>query len=62
MVVSCGKEDKWLLVAHTRGWQSWVAKEDGGGDTNFVCLVLLSFFLTLLLYWHRGEKKMRVTN
>lgn len=61
MVASCGKEDKWLLVAHNRGWQSWVAEEDGGGDTNFVCLVLLSFFLCSSSAG-TVERKMRVIN
>jgi hypothetical protein len=33
-----------LLVADNRGWQSWVIEGDGREDTNFVWLVLLSFF------------------
>jgi hypothetical protein len=33
-----------LLVADNRGWQPWVIEGDGREDTNFVWLVLLSFF------------------
>lgn len=62
MVVSYGEEDKGLLVAHNEGWQSWVVEGDGGRDIGFVRLELLSFFLLLLLYWCRKEKKIRVTD